>query len=246
MSRLGYDLHIHSCLSPCGDDDMTVNNLVHMAMLKELDVIALSDHNTTRNAAAAVQVGESCGVLVIPAMELTTSEEIHVICLMPDLDSAWYFEQFVAARRAKIPNRPEIFGHQYLLDAQDQILGEIPELLLPATGISIVDLPHIVNHYGGFAFPAHIEKEANGLLPILGDIPEECYFSLLEVRCRERLRARFGHLGLEERYPILTNSDAHYLEHISEREHFLDYDGPLTSRGIVEYLRSLPLVDPRR
>ena len=89
--RVFYDLHIHSCLSPCGDDDMTPNNLVHMAALAGLQVIAVADHNTTKNVPAAVKVGEECGVLVVPAMELTTKEDIHVLCLLPSLEQAETF-----------------------------------------------------------------------------------------------------------------------------------------------------------
>ena len=86
--KVFYDLHMHSCLSPCGADDMTPNNLVNMAVLAGLQVIAVADHNTTRNVPAAIKVGAQVGVLVVPAMELTTKEDIHVLCLLPDEEKA--------------------------------------------------------------------------------------------------------------------------------------------------------------
>ena len=93
--KVYYDLHIHSCLSPCGADDMTPNNLVHMAALAGLQVIAVADHNTTKNVPAAMAVGQQAGVLVVPAMELTTKEDIHVLCLLPSLEQAEAFRQYV-------------------------------------------------------------------------------------------------------------------------------------------------------
>ena len=125
MIPLYYDLHIHSCLSPCGDDDMTPANLVGMAAVKGLDVIALTDHNSCRNCAAAMRHGEICGVTVIPGMELTTSEEVHVVCLFPSLENAMSFDQFVYERILPIQNRPDIFGRQQILDEQDQVTGEV-------------------------------------------------------------------------------------------------------------------------
>ncbi len=103
-----YDLHLHSCLSPCGDMDMTPNNLVNMAKLLGLDVIALTDHNTSLNCEAAIKVGEEVGVLVIPGMELTTSEDIHAVCLFPTLEKALAFSQYVDENRIHIRNKAAI------------------------------------------------------------------------------------------------------------------------------------------
>ena len=119
--RLYYDLHINSSLSPCGDNDMTPNNIVNMAKLNELDIIAVTDHNTCRNCSAAIKVGEEVGLTVVPGMELTTSEDIHVVCLFPDLESAEKFDKYVYERLMKIPNEADIFGHQYVMNENDEI-----------------------------------------------------------------------------------------------------------------------------
>ena len=104
MDSLFYDFHIHSCLSPCGDDEMTPANLVGMAKVKGLDVIALTDHNSCRNCPAAIVHGEQYGITVIPGMELCTVEEVHVICLFPDLPSALAFDAYVYERLLPIRN----------------------------------------------------------------------------------------------------------------------------------------------
>ena len=106
MRRYRYDLHTHSCLSPCVDNDMTPNNLVNMAALLGCEILAVTDHNTCRNAPAAVRVGEAAGVLVIPGMELCTAEEAHVVCLFETVEAALAFDEYVAAHTMHIPNRP--------------------------------------------------------------------------------------------------------------------------------------------
>ena len=117
--RVYYDLHIHSCLSPCGDNDMTPNNIVNMSLLNGMDMIALTDHNSCKNCRAAVRAGEEAGVTVVPGMELTTSEEAHVVCLFPTVEQAEAFGDYVESRSPEIRNRPEIFGDQLIMDWQD-------------------------------------------------------------------------------------------------------------------------------
>ena len=109
-----YDLHLHSCLSPCGDMDMTPNNITGMAALLGLDVIALTDHNTCLNCEAAIEAGKRNGVLVIPGMELTTSEDIHAVCLFPTLERALNWSEYVDNHRIKVKNRPDIYGRQVI------------------------------------------------------------------------------------------------------------------------------------
>lgn len=99
--ELSYDLHIHSCLSPCGDDDMTPGNIVGMAAIKGLDVIAVTDHNSCRNCPAVLKLAEQYGVLAIPGMELTTAEEVHAVCLFSELSAAMEFDRFVYEKLTK-------------------------------------------------------------------------------------------------------------------------------------------------
>ena len=125
MIPLYYDLHIHSCLSPCGDDDMTPANLVGMAAVKGLDVIALTDHNTCKNCPAAMHHGAEYGVTVIPGMELTTEEEIHVICLFPSLQDALSFDALIGSKLMPFPNREDIFGKQQIMNEKDEVTGNL-------------------------------------------------------------------------------------------------------------------------
>lgn len=147
--RVYYDLHIHSCLSPCGDNDMTPNNIVNMSLLNGMDMIALTDHNSCKNCRAAVRAGEEAGVTVVPGMELTTSEEAHVVCLFPTVEQAEAFGDYVESRSPEIRNRPEIFGDQLIMDWQDEVVGRVSRLLINASSISVGELPGLMAEFGG-------------------------------------------------------------------------------------------------
>ena len=220
--ELAYDLHIHSCLSPCGDMDMTPANIVGMAKIKELDVIALTDHNTCRNCEAAMKVGEAYGVLVIPGMELTTQEEVHVVCLFPDLPSAMGFDAYVYEKLQKIKNKPEIFGRQVFMNEEDEELGEEPYLLINATDISFDRVNEAVKRFGGLMIPAHVDKTANGLIPTLGFIPDGSDFVCAEFAKKEKIPEICEKFPYFKECNLISDSDAHYLPNINERINFIE------------------------
>lgn len=216
MPEISYDLHIHSCLSPCGDDDMTPANIAGMAAVKGLDVIALTDHNSCRNCGAAIAAGKEYGITVIPGMELTTQEEVHVVCLFPELTEALEFDSYVYGKLQKIPNDPAIFGKQQLYNEADEVTGTEPYLLINATDISFDEVFGLVKGYGGIMIPAHVDKNANSLIANLGFIPPDARFGCAELKNMNNLhRLRREHPYLEK-CRIITDSDAHYLEHMNE------------------------------
>ncbi|MDR2201191.1 MAG: PHP domain-containing protein [Clostridiales bacterium] len=237
MTRVFYDFHIHTALSPCADGDMTPCNIVNMAGLSGLGVIAVTDHNCTLNARACAAASKRLkGPLVIAGTELTTAEEIHVILLFPSLAAADAFEDYVAPRRLKIANRPEIFGKQLIIDEFDNAVGEHPGLLIPATDISVEDAGAVAAEFGAVAFPAHADKPANGITAILGAIPERLGFSSAEVS-RNGPDAFIKELT-ESGYRVLYNSDAHTLADINERGRNVLEVGALTAEGVLEALRT--------
>lgn len=233
--RYSYDLHLHSCLSPCGDMDMTPNNLVNMAKLLGLDIIALTDHNTSLNCEAAMAVGDEVGVLVIPGMELTTTEDIHAVCLFPTLEAALSFSSYVDSVRIKIKNRPDIYGRQVIMNRDDEEIGEIEHLLLPSGGIGIMDAYRIAKEHGGICYPAHIDRDSLSILAVLGEIDPLCGFrtaELADLSKSDDLRAQ--HPILDTMH-IITCSDAHYLENMREAQHTLDLSA-LTREAVLNFL----------
>ena len=216
--RAYYDLHIHSCLSPCADNDMTPNNIVNMAKLANLTMIALTDHNSTKNCKAAVEIGKKVGVLVIPGMELCTIEEVHVVCLFPTIEKAETFEAALSKKRIRVKNRPEIFGDQIIMDEFDREIGREEFLLINAINISIGEVTRLVKEYAGAAFPAHIDKGSYSVLSSLGEIPPEAEFKTVEIFRKQNVEKLLKeHKNLSE-MNILFNSDAHTLGQIGEKE----------------------------
>lgn len=211
--KLFYDLHIHSCLSPCGDNDMTPNNIVNMALLKELDVIALSDHNTAGNIRAVKEVADKTDLLVIPAIEVCTNEEVHILCLFEDFSECERFGEYLYDLLPNVKNRPDIFGQQLIMDHQDNVTGSLDKLLINAANLSIDQLVAVLPQYGGIPIPAHIDRSSYSIISNLGFIPENYHFRCVEVKNPPYSCDFSGN--------VITDSDAHYLENISEPEHFL-------------------------
>ncbi len=230
--KCAVDLHIHSCLSPCGDMDMTPNNIVNMAKLKGLDMIAVSDHNTARQLPAVSEVAQSVGIALLPALELTTLEEAHMLAYFVSVDAALAFSDSIYEFLPNIENRPSLFGRQAVMDSDDEIVSDEPKLLISALDISIDELATRVTSFGGLCVPAHINRGANGILQALGFIPPEIDFAALEVCDSLPLNEK----GLP-RLPRLRSSDAHILENILERESFLDLDD-ITPAAFFKALRT--------
>lgn len=214
-----YDLHIHSALSPCGDNDMTPNNIVNMALLKGLDVIALTDHNSAKNCPAFCAAARAAGITALCGMELNTAEEIHAVCLFPTLEAAMAFDAYVYEHLPPFENDAAIFGEQRFLDAEDNVLGHEPRLLINATDISIMDAPALVASYGGVCFPAHIDRASYSILSSLGMVPPECGFTAYEIKDAARTPELLPLLPNAAEAVLVHNSDAHYLWDIAEPEH---------------------------
>lgn len=197
------DLHIHSCLSPCGSEEMDPFDLVGMAKVSGIDLIALTDHNSARNCPAAARAAESYGIGFIPGIEVNTSEDIHCVCLFPDLKQAMSFDAMLYEHIPMIANRPKIFGEQVIIQPDGSRETE-PKLLLTGCDISIMDLPQVVAEYGGLCWPAHVDRDANGLFAMLGTWPEELDVPAAEIRYEKPK-------GLPEGLKLIQASDAHDL-----------------------------------
>ena len=217
MREFFYDLHLHSCLSPCGDEDNTPNNIAGMAKLCELDIAALTDHNTCKNCPAFFEAAERVGLIPVAGMELTTSEDIHVVCLFPELESAMEFDSYVDSLRMKIKNRTEIFGEQLILDGEDNVIGKEEHLLTNATSLSIEGVPEAVSRFGGVCYPAHIDRESNGIIAVLGTLPPTPRFTSVELHSKENIDGYKRRFDLSDRR-IIVSSDAHYLTDMRDAE----------------------------
>ena len=215
MSRLYYDFHVHSCLSPCGDADNTPNNIAGIAYLNGVRIMALTDHNTSKNCPAFFAAARRYGIIPIAGMELTTAEDIHAVCLFERLEDALAFNEEVDTRRMRVKNREEIFGEQLILDEEDNVIGREEDLLINATSIALYEAPAIAAKYDGICYPAHIDRPANGAIEILGDFPHYAGFHLAELNDMSSKDEYVSKYGLEH-VRLLVSSDAHYLDQLRE------------------------------
>ncbi len=234
MNRYYYDFHLHSCLSPCGDDDNTPNNIAGMATVLGLNIIALTDHNTCKNCPAFFEAAKRYGVIPVAGMELTTSEDIHVICLFENLSDAMAFDGEIDTRRVKIKNRTDIFGNQLILDGEDNITGEDEYLLSNATTVSLDEAPAIVKKHNGICYPAHIDRQSNGVIAVLGTFPETPDFDIVEFNRKENVSEYTEKYSLEDK-TVIISSDAHILTDMRERENYFEIDDEPDSSESVRH-----------
>lgn len=241
MSRYFCDLHIHSCLSPCGDDEMTPANIAGMAVINGLNIVALTDHNSSKNCPAFFKQAKALGIIPVAGMELTTAEDIHVVCLFRELEDALEFDEFVDGKRIKIKNKPDIFGHQHIRDENDDICGEVEDLLINAAMLSLEEAFAEVSKRGGVCYPAHIDRQSNGIISTLGTFPEDPEYTAYELNDAD------SDEEYREKFPIIkglaraVSSDAHYLWDISEAKFSVELDDePYSSskvrNALIDYL----------
>jgi hypothetical protein len=231
--KLAFDLHLHSCLSPCASDDMTPANMAAMCALAGLQVVALTDHNTAGNCAAFLQAAQRNGLLALPGMELCTREEVHVVCLFPDLEGARAFSDHVALLLPPIQNKSQVFGNQILMDSEDGVLGEETLLLAGAADLGLGEAAALAASCGGLAYPAHIDRPSNSLLSQLGLWDPDLNFPLAEVSpyCPPDLFDRADLKGLRH----VTGCDAHDLERIPDAHQYMEVPEP-SPRAVLDWL----------
>lgn len=234
MNKYYYDFHLHSCLSPCGDDDNTPNNIAGMATLLGLNIIALTDHNTCKNCPAFFEAAQRYGLIPVAGMELNTAEDIHVICLFENLEDAMAFDEEIDTRRVKIKNRTDIFGNQFILDGEDNIVGEDEFLLTNATTVSLDEAPSIVKKYNGICYPAHIDRQSNGIIAVLGTLPETPQFDIVEINRKEDKDEYIKKYSLEDK-TVIISSDAHILTNMREHENYFEIDDEPYSSKLVRH-----------
>lgn len=212
-----------------------------MASLCELDIVALTDHNSCANCPAFFEAAKRYGIIPVAGMELTTSEDIHAVCLFERLEDAMAFGDEIQKRRLLIKNREDIFGEQLILDENDVTVGKEEHLLTNATTVSIEDAPELAERFNGVCYPAHIDRSSNGIIAILGTLPPTPHFSCVELRDGSTAQYYKDEYGIKNK-TILVSSDAHRLTDMRDKEFFIDLDvssndGEEVRRALIAKLR---------
>ena len=212
-----YDLHIHSCLSPCAEDDMTPANIAGFAKLNGIDLIAITDHNSAANLPAAQKACDEYGILLLPGIEVATAEEIHLLTYFHTVEAALDMSRILYENLPPHPYEKEIWGKQLVMDEHDNIMHQPEKLLAGAVTFDIYEVVALCSKLGGLAIPAHVDKDNTSLLSVLGFAPEDLPFTAFEVKRPEHALEKLLSTGrLPAGKEILTSSDAHQLCDIPE------------------------------
>lgn len=204
------DLHIHTCLSPCASLEMTPKRIIEEAVKKGLDIIAITDHNAHENVPPAVKLGEKKGVLVVPGMEVTTSEEVHILGLFPEID---YLREFQKVVYNGLPERdgmvPEF--EQVIVNENDEVEGVNKKNLIGATTLDIKSAISMIKELGGIAIASHIDREVFGIIAQIGFIPEDLLFDALEISWSMSIDTARESYKKYACIPWVRSSDAHHI-----------------------------------
>ncbi len=210
MKQFKADLHIHSVLSPCGDLDASPARIVRKACEKGIDILGISDHNSTRHCRLMQELGNESGIYILPGVEINTHEEIHCLGFFENVDAAEDFQAFLDQRLPVIKNEPMFFGEQLVVDRFENIIAEEQVLLTSALNASIYEVAEEVYRRNGIFIPSHVDRPYTSVLSQLGFIPVDLRFDALEVSARYKI-GDFRKLHPEfERFTLITNSDAHH------------------------------------
>ncbi len=214
MKLLKADLHIHTVLSPCGDLEMSPAGIVAEAERKKLDIIGITDHNTTRHCKLITRLAAEKGILVMQGAEVTTKEEVHCLTFFENIETLDKFQEFLDENLPEIMNDPAKFGYQVEVDEEEMIIYEEKKLLLNAIKKSITEVETFVHSLKGLFIPAHIDRKKNSLYSQLGFMPADLRIDAVEISGASSPKVFTSSHPEIQRFSILRNSDAHRIEDI--------------------------------
>lgn len=207
------DLHIHTCLSPCTELDMSPKRILAAAKEKKLDIIGICDHNSSENSLAVMKAAKKMNIHVFPGMEVTSQEEVHVLALFDEIENALKLQKFVYEN---LPgeNDEKAFGMQVVVNEKEEVLGLNKKLLIGATTIPLEEVIRQIHSFSGIAIASHIDRESFSIIGQLGFIPDNLELDALEISPNitfKEARKRYAN-----HYPITCSSDAHFPDDIGK------------------------------
>jgi 3',5'-nucleoside bisphosphate phosphatase len=208
------ELHLHTVLSPCAAVEMIPPLIIQKALERQINLLAITDHNSTHNIESVMQAANGTGITVLAGMELQTREEIHSLCLFDSLEQAMKLQKLVTKSLPDILNKADFFGEQFVVDASGDFIRREERMLLASSSLSLKEAWKMVNELGGILIPSHVERTIFGLLPVLGFVPQDIQLEALEISkniSADRTRQQYPEL---QEYPLIQNGDAHQLEDI--------------------------------
>lgn len=188
--------------------------IVETAIERGIGVVAITDHNATANIQAVQRASWGTELIVLPGMELQTLEEVHVVCLFDSLEQSLTFQGMVDGVLPEIPNNVDFFGEQFVVDETGEFIRREERLLLTSTEWTLRQAWEAVHGLGGLMIPAHVNRKANGLIAILGLVPDDVPIEMLEISLHTTPEQAYQDFPVIRGYPLIQNGDAHFLDDI--------------------------------
>lgn len=214
LRRFRADLHVHSCLSPCGDLASYPRRIVERALEAGLDIIAVTDHNSAENAAATVRAARGTPLTVLPGMEIASAEEVHILGLFETVEDAGAVQDEVARVLPETPEGAAFVEDQVVVDAEDGVTGFSRRFLIAATRLDVREVVDLVRSRGGLAIAAHVDRPSFSLVSQLGFVPPDLALDALEVSPLMTLAEARAGCASGSPLPLVRSSDAHRPEEI--------------------------------
>ena len=201
------DLHIHTCLSPCAELEMTPVNIVRKAVQAGLNVIGICDHNSCENVPYVRKSADRESLIVIGGMEITSSEEVHILAFFDKEEELFSLQEIIYSNLHGV-NNETLYGEQVIVNEKDEVLGFSSKLLIGATELTLEKIVQYVHRLNGIAIPSHVDRKSFSIISQLGFIPEGLQVDALELSSREKASC------CESSLPVVAFSDAHRLDRI--------------------------------
>lgn len=214
MPKYKADMHIHTVLSPCGDLEMSPVNIINKAKDRGIDIVGITDHNSTLHCESAEEIGRKAGVYVMKGAEVTTKEEVHCLAFFENNNELSLFQAFLEANLPNIPNNTDKFGYQVVVDEQENILKQVEPLLISAIAKTIEQVEQKVHELNGIFIPAHIDKMKNSIISQLGFVPPDLNADALEFSKFANPEEFMTKNKYLERFRTIKSSDAHYIDDV--------------------------------
>ena len=220
------DLHIHSCLSPCAELEMSPKAIVEKSIQRGINIIALCDHNSAENVGATIRAGRERGLFVFPGMEINSIEEIHTLAIFEDEDQALAMQGLVYTR-LEGKNRPNLFGEQVRVNEFDEVEGFNDRLLIGSVQLGIHALVREIHMLGGLSIASHVDRPSFSLQSQLGYLPDDLDLDAIELSRDASLDFMDSNPGLIRKgLGLISSSDAHFLDDIGGAATFFYIDSP--------------------
>lgn len=236
------DLHIHTCLSPCADEEMNPANILNMAKLMGTKIIGICDHNSAKNVRSVQEAAKDYDITVIPGMEVESAEEAHLLVFFEDLKTMMKWQDYVYGHLPVRKNNPKFFGTQQIVDKDSNVTGEEDRMLISAISATAGEISQKVFEMGGMLVPAHIDRKSYSLLGQLGFIPEGLKINALEISRNISEKEARSKFGISDDYCLIVSSDAHRLQEMVFQKTFLYIEEP----NFLEIKKAFEALEGRR